>query len=91
MELIDFLIQNENVEEREVKKSAVHLVVNQEGEFSISINHGYVILHNCSIRNIVSEDNVWHHYFKIYGDAAQKRVVVSTMMDQVFRITKVKD
>jgi len=54
MELIDYVIQC--CKEGEIKDSTVQLVVNQEGEEKISENHSDLILHNCTIRNIVSEN-----------------------------------
>ena len=91
MELIDFLIQIEGVEERETKKSSVHLVVNQVSEESISINGDSVVLHGCTIRNIVSENDVWHHYFKIYNGNEESSIVVKSRVQHPFKLTKVKD
>lgn len=93
MELIDFLIQVVNSEGQIVKKSAVHLVVNQEGSEEISINHDYVVLHNCSVRNIMPDSNSdeWHHYFRIYKDDGEKGIVVKCKVQFPFKLTKFKD
>lgn len=93
MELIDYLVQIKSDEERVVKRSAVHLIVNQEGEEIISINHDYVVLYNCSIRNIMPDGNsdVWHHYFKIYKDDGENGIVVKSKLQTPFKLTKVKD
>ena len=91
MELIDFLIQVEGAGEQEIKKSTVHLVVNQEGKERMSGDIEHTILHNCSIRNIVSDSNEWHHYFKIYGDGNENTVVVKSKLQHPFRITKIED
>lgn len=91
MELIDFLIQIEGVGEREIKRSSVHLVVNQEEEESISINGDSVVLHGCTIRNIMSESDVWHHYFKICNGNEENSIVVKSRVQHPFKLTKVKD
>ena len=91
MELIDFLIQIEGVGEREIKRSSVHLVVNQEEEESISINGDSVVLHGCTIRNIMSESDVWHHHFKIYNGNEENSIVVKSRVQHPFKLTKVKD
>lgn len=91
MELIDFFIQIEGVGEQEIKKSSVHLVVNQVGEESISVNGDSVVLHGCTIRNIESESGVWHHYFKICNDEEQKTIVVKSKVQRPFKLTRLKD
>lgn len=91
MELIDFLIQIEGVGECEIKRSSVHLVVNQVEEESISINGDSVVLHGCTIRNIMSESDVWHHYFKIYNGNEENSIVVKSRVQHPFKLTKVKD
>ena len=89
MELIDYVIQC--CKEGEIKKSTVHLVVNQEGEEKISKNLSDLVLHNCTTRNIVSENKTWKNYFKIYDDDKQKAIVVHALKDIPFKLTKSKD
>jgi len=89
MELIDYVIQC--CKEGEIKDSTVQLVVNQEGEEKISENHSDLILHNCTIRNIVSENKTWKNYFKIYDDDKRKAIVVHALKDIPFKLTKSKD
>ena len=91
MELINFLIQLDCVGEQETKKSSVNLIVNQEGEELISKHDNYAVLHNCSIRNIVSKSGVWNHYFKIRTGNEENGVVVKCKVQHPFKITKVKD
>lgn len=91
MELIDFLIQIDGVGEQEIKKSTVHLIVNQEGEERISGNNERRILHNCSIRNLVSESSEWHHYFRISNYGNGDGVVVESRLQHPFKISKMKD
>ena len=88
MELIDYVIQNYRVGIGEIKESTVHLVVNHEGEEKISIFLDEVILHNCTIRNITSENNSWENYFKIFYDKVQNGVVIRTKLHQAIRLTK---
>jgi len=91
MELIDFFIQIEGVGEQEIKKSSVHLVVNQVGEESISVNGDSVVLHGCTIRNIMSESDVWHHYFKIRNGNEENSIVVKSRVQHPFKLTRLKD
>ena len=91
MELIDFLIQIEGVGEREIKRSSVHLVVNQEEEESIPINVDSLVLHGGTIRNIMSESDVWHHYFKICNGNEENSIVVKSRVQHPFKLTRLKD
>jgi len=91
MELINFLIQLDCIGEQETKKSSVNLIVNQEGEELISKHDNYAVLHNCSIRNIVSESGVWNHYFKIHSGNEKNTIVVESRLQHPFKLTKVKD
>jgi hypothetical protein len=91
MELIAYIIQNYRVEEDEIKNSTFTLVVNQEGEETISFNHEQLTLHNCSIRNIISESKVWEKYFNIYHDQEEGGIVVRAQKYQTVRLTKVRE
>ena len=91
MKLIDFLIQIEGVGEREIKRSSVHLIVNQVEEESISVNGDSVVLRGCTIRNIMSESDVWHHYFKICNGNEENSIVVKSRVQHPFKLTKVND
>ena len=79
MELICYTFQNFNVLPQEIEDSKVQLVVNLDGPEDICVNHGWITLKNCSIRNIVSGSKNWQKYFRIENDEEKNAVLVTAL------------
>jgi len=91
MEPIAYIIHDYLAPEDEEKNSTFYLVVNQEGNETISFSNNQMILHNCSIRSIVGESNSWVKYFDVYHDTKKHGIIVRPLKHQSFQLTKVRE
>jgi predicted double-glycine peptidase len=91
MKLISYKIQNDEAVGYERENSTIHLVVNQEGEESLSFAPKRVKLHNCSIRNLESLSDNYNEYFSVFDSSEGKNVIIESLKYQSIRITKEND
>ena len=91
MELICYQIQNDGAVGFERTSSTVNLIVNQNGEESISFSPKRIILHNCSIRNLESISENWNQYFSIFNSSDENSVIIDSNKYQSILLTKKND
>jgi hypothetical protein len=89
MELVTYAIEGYLESEDAIKDSIVYLKVNHEGEESVSYFHDSVIVHNCTVNDVLSDSKKWRKYFKIFDCPEENGVVIAVQQYQPFKITKV--
>jgi hypothetical protein len=91
MELLCYEIQNDGAIGFEREQSTINLVVNQEGEESISFSPQRIKLHNCTMRNLDCKSDAWNQYFSIIENTKAKEITINSNKYQSIKLTKKKD
>jgi len=91
MEIVSYEIKNDGAVGFEREESTVYLVVNLEGEESISFSPQRITLHNCSIRNFDCKGETWNRYFSIVEKPEEKAIIINSNKYQSIMITREKD
>ena len=91
MKQITYKIQNDGAVGFERQNSTIKLVVNQEGEESVTFNNKRIELHNCSIAGLESLCECYNDYFSVFDSTVEKSVIVESIKYNSIRLTKVNE
>ena len=91
MKQITYKIQNDGAVGFERQNSTIKLVVNQEGEESVSFNNKRIELHNCNIVSLESLCECYNDYFSVFDSTIGKSIIVESIKYNSIRITKVNE
>ena len=91
MKQISYEIQNDGAVGYERQNSTIKLVINQEGEESVTFNNKRIELHNCSIVSLESLCECYNDYFSVFDSTVGKSVIIESIKYNSIRITKVNE